>query len=184
MTAVEADELERSEMNEMSSVGPVSRRDFTRLSALATAGLVAPVFHQASELQSEFLLDLTIDAASPHEVGPPGAGRLVVPIAGGSFEGPRLKGTIVPPAGDWILERTDGSRVLDVRALLQTEDAQTIFVSWRGVAYTQADGRLFARILPMFETQSATYSWLNDVVGVGLYLPAPGKIRYRVFRIL
>lgn len=171
-------------MNEMSSVGPISRREFTRLSAFATTGLVAPMLNQPTELQSEFLLDLTIDAARPHEVGPPGAGRLVVPVAGGSFEGPRLKGTIVPPAGDWILERTDGSRVLDVRALLQTDDAQTIFVSWRGVAYKQADGNLFARILPMFETQSPTYAWLNDVVGVGVYLPAPGKIRYRVFRVL
>lgn len=171
-------------MNEMSSVGPISRREFTRLSAFATAVLVAPMLNQPTELQSEFLLDLTIDAARPHEVGPPGAGRLVVPVAGGFFEGPRLKGTIVPPAGDWILERTDGSRVLDVRALLQTQDAQTILISWRGVAYTQADGSLFARILPLFETQSPTYAWLNDVVGVGLYLPAPGKIRYRVFRIL
>jgi Protein of unknown function (DUF3237) len=172
------------ELNDMPSMHPMNRRNFTKLSTVAVAGLVAPPFRQETELQSEFLLDLTIDAATPHEVGPPGAGRLVVPVAGGSFEGPRLKGTIVPPTGDWIVERTDGSRVLDVRALLQTDDAQTIFISWRGVAYTQSDGSLFARILPMFETQSAKYAWLNNVVGVGVYRPLPHKIRYRVFRVL
>jgi hypothetical protein len=163
---------------------PISRRSFTKLSALVPAALLPHSFEQASELQSEFLLELTIDAAKPHEVGLPRAGRLVVPVAGGSFDGPRLKGTIIPPAGDWISERSDGSRVLDVRALLQTDDAETIFMFWRGVAYTQSDGSLFARILPMFETQSAKYAWLNNVVGVGVYRPIPGKIRYRVFRIL
>lgn len=57
-------------------------------------------------------------------------------------------------------------------------------MSCRGVAYTQSDGSLFARILRMFTTQSAKYAWLNNVVGVGVCTPVPGRISYRVFRIL
>jgi len=129
-------------------------------------------------------MDLTLEAQSPHEVGAAGGGRLVVPVSGGTFEGPRLKGTVVTPSGDWILERPDGSRLLDVRLLLQTDDAQTIYVWWRGIAYTLPGGALFARILPAFETRAPQYAWLNNVISVGVYRGLPGRIAYRVYRIL
>lgn len=86
---------------------------------------------QDDKLQSEFLLDLTLDAQTPQNLGSAGGGRLIVPVSGGTFAGPRLKGTIIPPGGDWIVQRPDGSRILDVRILLQTDDGQKIYVSWR-----------------------------------------------------
>jgi Protein of unknown function (DUF3237) len=63
-----------------------------------------------------------------------------------------LRGTVVLPSGDWVVQRPDGSRVLDVRILLQTDDGQKIYMSWRGIAYTPQGGELWARIVPMFET--------------------------------
>jgi hypothetical protein len=142
---------------------------------------------QDDRLQSEFLMDLTLETQPPHATGAVagGGGRRVVPVSGGTFEGPRLKGTVISPGGDWIRERPDGSRVLDVRILLQTDDAQTIYVSWRGIAYTPPPpgGELVARILPVFETGAPRYSWLNNVVAVGVYRGG-GKIAYRIFRIL
>ena len=103
----------------------LTRRTFAKLSAAAAATAVGPILAgrrlaasvtpQDDSLQSEFLIDLTLEAQSPHEVGGAGGGRLVVPVAGGTFQGPRMKGTVITPSGDWILERPDGSRVLDVR---------------------------------------------------------------------
>ena len=112
------------------------------------------------------------------------AGRLIVPISGGTFTGPRLKGTIVLSSGDWVVQRPDGSRLLDVRLLLQTDDRQKIYMSWRGIAYTPPGGTLWARIVPMFETASEKNTWLNNVVAVGVYHPDLGEIAYRVYRIL
>ena len=139
---------------------------------------------QDDKLQSEFLLDLTLEAQTPHNLGSAGGGRLIVPVSGGTFAGPRLKGTIVPPGGDWIVQRPDGSRALDVRILLQTDDGQKIYVSWRGIAYTPPGETLNSRILPVFETTAPKYAWLNNVVAVGVYRPDSGKIAYRVYRIL
>jgi hypothetical protein len=139
---------------------------------------------QDDKLQSEFLLDLTLEAQTPQNLGSPGGGRLIVPVSGGTFAGPRLKGTIIPPGGDWIVQRPDGSRVLDVRILFQTEDGEKIYVSWRGIAYTPQGGAFNARILPVFETTAPKYAWLNNVVAVGVYRPDLGKIAYRVYRIL
>jgi hypothetical protein len=103
---------------------------------------------------------------------------------GGTFQGPRLRGTLVAPGGDWIVGRPDGSSVLDVRALLQTDDEQKILMTWRGIAHSMPGGALHARILPLFETGSARYAWLNNVAAVGVLRAVPGKISYRVYEIL
>ncbi len=190
----------------------LTRRTFAKLSVTAAAtalglvltitGLAAPDTKSKSEsratpadgqsprpaqddkLQSEFLLDLTLEAQTSHNLGSVSGGRLIVPVSGGTFAESRLKGTIVPPGGDWIVQRPDGSRVLDVRILLQTDDGQKIYVSWRGIAYTPPGGVFNARILPVFETTASKYEWLNNVVAVGVYRPDLGKIAYRVYRIL
>jgi Protein of unknown function (DUF3237) len=139
---------------------------------------------QDDKLQSEFLLDLKLEAQTPQNLGSAGGGRLIVPVSGGTFAGPRLKGTVISPGGDWIVQRPDGSRVLDVRILFQTEDGEKIYVSWRGIAYMPPGGAFNARILPVFETTAPKYAWLNNVVAVGVYRPDLGKIAYRVYRIL
>jgi hypothetical protein len=144
---------------------------------------VAPVAPN-DKLQSEFLFDLNLEAQTPSNLGSPGSGRLIVPVSGGTFTGHGFKGTIVAPAGDWVVQRPDGSRILDVRLLLQTDDGEKIYMSWRGIAYAPPGGPLFARILPLFETAAPKYAWLNNVVAVGVYRPDLGKIAYRVYRIL
>jgi len=158
------------------------RRDFTAIGITAAAAL-GP--HRASaadaaELKSELLFDLTVTPGATNEVGD----RTVVGIASGTFEGPKLKGTVIGPSGDWIVQRRDGSRLLDVRALLETDDGQRVYMAFRGIAYTPQGGTLHSRILPMFETGAAKYAWLNDVVAVGVYRGAAGKIAYRVYEIL
>jgi len=135
-------------------------------------------------LQSEFLFDLVFERGSANSVGSVGVNRVVVPVLGGTFEGPKLKGSVIGPSGDWIVARPDGSSVLHIRLLLQTDEAQKIYMACRGIAYTPPGGRLFARILPMFETGVEKYLWLNNIVAVGVYRPMPGKVAYRIFRIL
>jgi len=180
----------------------VTRRPFAKLSTtvaaialgliVTSAGPAASAAESGNEarqaqddkLQSEFLVDLTLEAQTPQNLGSTRDGRIIVPVPGGTFAGPRFKGTIIPPGGDWIVQRPDGSRVLDVRILLQTDDGQKIYVSWRGIASTSPGGALNARILPVFETAAAKYAWLNNVVAVGVYRPDLGKIAYRIYRIL
>ena len=138
---------------------------------------------EGDKLQSEFLFDLNLEVGTPQNLGSAGGGRLIVPVSGGTFAGHGLKGTTVAPGGDWIVQRPDGSRVLDVRILLQTDDGQKIYMSWRGIAYAPPGGALVARIAPLFETAAPKYAWLNNVVAVGVYRPDLGKIAYRVYRI-
>src|SRR5262249_8510606 len=192
----------------------ITRRIFAKLSAIGACAPIAPALRaddiaatlvtadntdagwkareaqssaaaqENDSLQSEFLLDLVIDTQPANNVGSVGVTRIVVPVSGGVFNGPKLKGTIVGPGGDWIVARPDGSSVLDVRLVLQTDDLQKISMTWRGISYTPPGGTQYARILPLFETGAAQYAWLNHIVAVGVYRPMPGKVAYRIYRIL
>jgi hypothetical protein len=165
----------------------MTRRTFAKLSTMAAGATVAPFLTAGAgaaaddTLQSEFLLDLVIQTGSANVLG---ADRVIVPVSGGTFDGPKLKGTIIGPGGDWIGRRTDGSMALDVRLVLQTDDAQKISMTWRGISYTPPGGTQYARILPLFETGAAKYDWLNHLVAVGVNRPMPGKVAYRIYRIL
>ncbi len=57
----------------------------------------------------------------------PAGRRRIVTVKGGRFEGPRLRGTVLPGGGDWLVERSDSVRALDVRITLRTGDGHLIY---------------------------------------------------------
>ena len=165
---------------------PISRRTLLAagFAASAVTASGATVTAEDDKLQSEFLFDLQLEAQPANTVGTPGVTRLVIPVSGGVFHGPKLKGIVVGPSGDWMVKRPDGSSVLDIRILLQTDDAEKIYMTCRGISYTPQGGTQYARIVPLFETGAARYAWLNHIVAVGVLRPMPGQVAYRIYQIL
>jgi hypothetical protein len=53
--------------------------------------------------------------------------------AGGWVDGARIKGKLLGPSGDWLLVMPSGVLRLDVRATIQTDDNELIYVSYNGV---------------------------------------------------
>jgi hypothetical protein len=138
-------------------------------------------------LRSEFLMDLVIELDGPGrgraEIGHLGATMMPTAVTGGSFEGPRLKGRLVPPGGDWAIRRADGSVALDVRVTMQTDDGAHILMAYRGINYTPPGGSLYLRTTLTFETNAERYLWLNNIVSVGV-ARRPAAPGYRVYQIL
>ena len=115
--------------------------------------------------------------------GGPHGTRRVTAITGGTFVGPKLRGTIAEhPGGDWLLVRADGSLRLDVRLLLQTDDGAAILMTYSGIGVPTADG-FTLRSAPQFETGDARYGWLNQVQAVGIGTPARGTVTYEVYAL-
>jgi hypothetical protein len=164
----------------------ISRRAFAALCAAAagSVGLGAQAPPGDEGLKSELLFDLALDTQPANNIGSPGVSRVIVPVSGGTFEGPKLKGTVVGPGGDWIVRRPDGSSVLDVRIILQTDDGQKIYMTYRGISFTPQGGAQYWRIVPVFETGAEKYAWLNNIVSVGVHRVMSGKVAYRIFQIL
>src|SRR5207244_1759752 len=58
--------------------------------------------------------------------------RILFGAAGGTFEGPRLRGEVMPGGGDWALFRADGAMSLDVRLTLRTHDDALVHMTYGG----------------------------------------------------
>ncbi len=142
---------------------------------------------EPTRLDAEHLFSLTLEVGdAPHGIirnGPTGH-RFIAPVTGGSFQGPELRGTVVPPGGDWVHRRPNKTVRLDVRLLLVTDDNESILMTYQGIGTPQGDGGLSARTAPMFETGSERYAWLNDVQAVGIGALEGDTIHYDVYRLL
>jgi hypothetical protein len=138
-----------------------------------------------TQLDVEFLFEMTAEMGDVSHAlirsGPTGH-RYIAPVSGGHFEGPRLKGTIVPPGGDWVHSRTDRSAHLDVRLQLVTDDGQSILMTYQGIGVPGDEG-LSIRSAPTFEAGDGDYAWLNNVQAVGIGLSTGDSVTYQVYAL-
>lgn len=149
-----------------------------------------------TELNAEFLFEMTatLNTDAVQDVGDAGAGRRsIVEVTGGTFEGPHMRGKVLPFGADWVMRRTDGVSQLDVRITLLTDDGATIFMHYPGLLHTDSlgplgdlpDGERYFRTTPRFETGAEQYRWLNRILAVGVGQPSePGMVRYRIYAVL
>jgi hypothetical protein len=127
----------------------------------------------------------------------PAGNRKIVNILGGSVEGERVRGRVLPGGGDWALTRSDGVLLLDVRLTIETEDGALVFCRYEGVRHGPADvmarlaagtavdpREMYFRIQPRFETSDSRYSWLNRILSVGVGERLPAGPRYHIHEIL
>ena len=123
--------------------------------------------------QLEFVMQLRVTIGGAYAVGETAHGRrVVIPITGGTFEGPRLKGTVVNGGADYQLVSSDGSRT-EVEAIysIRTDDGTYIHVRNRGIVCSgmDEDGRptSYFKTAPQFEAPAdGRYSWLNNAIFV------------------
>jgi uncharacterized protein DUF3237 len=176
-----APRLSRREMAKLSAMSVAAGFADGRPSSLSAEQSAAPADRPAA-LKSEFLLDMILETGGLAS-GPVGS-RNIVAVTGGTFEGPKLKGTVLGPGGDWLTTINPTLRVLDVRTIFLTDDNQRIYVTYRGVIHTPQGGERYWRTTPVFETSSEKYAWLNSIVCVGVPFTVPQRTSYRVFQIL
>jgi hypothetical protein len=143
------------------------------------------------------LYDMHVDLEPPQAIGPTPAGnRQVFIVKGGTFEGPRIKGVVLPGGGDWALLRSDGAIQLDVRATARTNDGALIYAAYSGLIHgpLEALGRATAGddvplseyyffTNPMFQTASEKYAWLNQAIAIGRGRVVPNGVEYRVWAV-
>src|SRR5580698_299325 len=87
-------------------------------------------------MDSRLLMTLQVTVAGPQKIGAvPHGIRVTAPITSGHFEGPRLRGKVLPGGGDWTLLRGDGVLELDLRLTLETDDGALIHMASFGLRH-------------------------------------------------
>jgi hypothetical protein len=146
----------------------------------------------------ELLATVRADLKEPLDIGAtPYGTRRIYDVKGGSFEGPRLKGQVLPSGAVWLLVGPDGVGRLDVRATLQTDDGALIYTHYHGIIVldeTVAErlaeggetqfGEAYFMTQPRYETGDSRYAWLNAAVCVAQGRVLQNAVEYRVFHVV
>ena len=145
-----------------------------------------------------FRLGLEIGYGDVQIIGETAAGRrIVAPVRGGTFEGERLRGTVLGDGADWVTFRSDGAMMIDVRLTLKTDDGALILMFYQGIAHAPPDvmaafnrrevvpvAAVYARTTPRFETGAPRYGWMNRIIAVSKGCRTEAGPMYNVFEIL
>jgi hypothetical protein len=147
----------------------------------------------------EFAFRISVDlTAGVQEVGETGKGiRKVVPITGGTFEGPNIKGQVVAGGYDWQLLRADSVVEIDARYLLQTDDDDLITITNTGLRHGPPEvmqrlakgeevdaSEYYFRSIPLFETGNPKYAWLMNSVFIATGTRKPKQVLIDVWRVV
>ena len=144
-----------------------------------------------------FAFEVRATLGPPLEVGDVAQGRRrIVPITGGTFEGPTLRGTVKAGGADWQIIRADGFTEIDTRYTLETDAGQLIYVQNPGMRHAAPEvmkrllageavdpAMVYFRTAPKFETASPGLQWLTRSIFVATGERYPNDVRIRFFRV-
>ena len=145
--------------------------------------------NQYKDFMTEFMWDAKVKITGMINVGESKRGvRRVIPITGGTFSGPKIKGEVLPGGEDWQLVRPDGDTELYARYLLKTDDGHVIQVINNALIHTDAKTKAFycKSVLDLEAPQNSPYDYLNHAIFIGtLNMPAlkPGEEPYVIIGV-
>ena len=148
-------------------------------------------------LEFAFEIRIKVEPGKGFEAGATPKGfRRMIPITGGTLQGPNIKGTVIPGGYDFQLLRHDDVMEIDARYVLQTNDGALITIVNRGLRHAEKEvmqqmangvdvspSLYYFRSVPQFETGSEKYDWLNRAVFVANGIRKPAEVIIRVFKV-
>src|SRR6187431_1439363 len=103
---------------------------------MSTNSLAELLPSEMTALRVEPIFIFQIEVKPPSVIGAtPGYDRRIGEIAGGRFEGERLRGRILSGGSDWQSLRSDGAITLNVRLVMQTDDGELIGMTYLGMRH-------------------------------------------------
>jgi hypothetical protein len=172
----------------------------TLLGGVTAIFLAAEIESQETPIapELEFAFEVRAEVAAPTIVGEVPAGtRRIIDIVGGTFAGPKLKGTVRPGGADWQIIRPDGFTEVDARYTLETESGDLIYVSNLGIRHAPPDvirrlnagelvdqSQIYFRSVPKFETAAPELQWLMRSIFIATGERYPNGVVIKFWRVL
>ena len=140
---------------------------------------------------------IRVQVGPPTELGQvPRGRRRIIPILGGTFEGPNIRGKVVPGGADWQIVRGDGLAELDTRYLLQTDAGDPIYIQNAGIRHAPPDvtkkllagepvdpAQVYFKTIPTFEDLRRRAAVADASIFVGTGERNPTEVVIRVWKV-
>jgi hypothetical protein len=109
--------------------------------------------------------------------------RRMIPVRGGTFVGPRIRGKILPGGADRQLARKDGVTQLDAIYEMQTDDGAVLSIRNRVTIDPTAKPGPYIRSSVEVTAPEGPHAWLNRAIFVGTLHPLPPERKAVVIRV-
>jgi hypothetical protein len=144
----------------------------------------------------EFIFAAHVTVGEPLDLGDVGKGRRrIVPITGGAFSGPTMRGTVLGGGADWQIIRDDGVAELEARYTLRTDDGALIEVRNMALRHGPPDvmaalaagrevspGSYYFRGATFFETSAERCAWLTKCIVICTGHRDPALVHVEFYR--
>ena len=137
----------------------------------------------------EYVMQLYATLEPQYVIGEvPHGKRVVIPITGGVFEGPKLKGTIIPGGADYQYQKTTQTSLrteLEAIYSIKTDDGVIIHVRNCGIFYAAQGEGVYFFTAPKFEApEDSPYAWMNNAIYVCATAPSdPNTVRLNIWKV-
>lgn len=146
----------------------------------------------------EYVCELKVKLNKPYVVGETPHGlRRIIPIIGGTVEGPKVNGEILNGGADWQIVRKDGVAELEAHYQIKTDDGVIIYIKNLGlrVATPEVAARIgrgetvnpseyYFRAIPKFEAPIGKYEWMNNAIFLCTGERNPDNVVIKVWKLL
>lgn len=106
--------------------------------------------------------------------------RRIIPIVGGTAEGPEFSGRVLPGGADFQLLKSDTLTELEAKYVVETDDGERVYISNFGLRAGSKDdiaklvrgeevdpARIYFRCTPRLLSSGQRWSWLGSRILVG-----------------
>ncbi len=145
----------------------------------------------------DYVCDLTVELDTIREMGAGRAGnRRIIPIIGGTVDGPKIKGKILNLGADWQTIFGSGLAELDTRYAIETDDGATIEIINYGLRHgpnevmqAVANGEdvsadsYYMRTHARLESGDPRYDWVNKILFLGVGARNKQSVQMRLYAI-
>jgi hypothetical protein len=162
-------------------------------SQTVNAQTVAPSHDEElyKDFKTEHVWDAKVKIAGTIMIGESKHGsRRVIPLTGGTFEGPKIKGEVLPGGEDRQLVRPDGDTELHACYLLKTSDGYIIQVNnqalWHNPTNSENKAPYIKSVIDLEAPNDSPYDYLNHAIFLGtLTIPTlkPGEDPYVIIGV-
>jgi hypothetical protein len=153
----------------------------------------------------EHLCDLTVFVSQPLEAGNTfglnsRGRRRIIPITGGTMQGPQLQGRVLQGGADFQLVVSETAADLDARYLIALDtpglEGEHLYVQNRALRRGSAEdiaklvrgevvdpAAIYFRCVPTFEVSSPKLAWLTESIFIGTGARHPDRVEISLYRV-
>lgn len=163
--------------------------DWLQLHGLTTPEPPAPGLAFFCEIKVLLSEALTV-GQTPHGL------RRIIPIVGGTFEGPSIKGQVLSGGADWQIVRSDGVAELDANYQIKTDDGVIIYVKNNGLRVASPEiaakiakgenvdpSQYYFRTIPKLEAPKGRYEWVNNSLFLCKGIRKPDHVLIQIWAV-